>query len=658
MKKFTLLTFRRHRDELLRQLQRFGELHLKKLSKDELAGLDFLLADFSPEQSSELESSLEQVRFAMAKIGPYREKPKGLSGLTAQPPKLGFDELDSFLGRVGVRGICAEAREFDEQIGAAKAEAARLLAENENLKAWIKLDAAPASFGGLESARAVLGTVSALTAESFRQSLESAFGTVYVELLGVTKGDMAVFALLPADGFEDIYARMKDEGFSRSTLVFSEVPADRIAANNRRIAELDELQREAADGIAGLAPELGNLQIAHDCLKTRLEREMACENFLRTDSALMMEGWIPAEEEGRLLAILESVCGNEFYSELEEVDKDSPEIPVKLKNNKIVSAFEDVTVMYATPRYNEIDPTPLFTPFYWVFFGFMLGDTGYGLVLCLGTALALRFFALKDGMRRFLQFFHYLSYSVMLAGLVYGSMFGFTYFAPIPVYDSSGVLTGQKAILDSMTDIPTMLILAVALGVIQVIFGLCIKGYLLVRDGHPLDALFDAVFWIVTLLGGIGYLVGATGVISGTLAAVCKWCFWGGLIGLVLTQGREGKTIAGKIGFTLWNVYGISGYVGDLISYTRIVALGLSGAFIAFSFIQMASILPAGILRWTVGFVIVFLGQTLDIGLGLLGAYVHTCRLQYVEYFGKFYEGGGVGFKPFTFKNDYIQIEK
>ncbi len=382
---------------------------------------------------------------------------------------------------------------------------------------------------------------------------------------------------------------------------------------------------------------------ACDCLATRLERERARENFLRTESVVVLEGWFPAAEAGQIKTLLDRVCGSDFYLENAPAQKDDPEIPVKLKNNGFVRAFEDVTTMYAVPKYNEIDPTPLFAPFYWFFFGFMVGDIGFGLVLLAGTFLGMKYCNFKPGMKNFLRFFHLCSYGVIAAGCVYSSFFGFTLWPPV---------------LDAQADIPTMLILAVALGVVQVVFGLMIKGYILIRDGKFIDAVFDSLFWIVTLLGGICWLVGVTGVIPPIAANIGKWCFVGGIAGLALTQGRGAASIGGKIGTSLWEVYGISGYVGDLVSYTRIVALGLSGAFIGFSFIQMAAIIPATIPGYFFRFLIIALGQTLNFGLGLLGAYVHTSRLQYVEFFGKYFEGGGVAFKPLKVKNDYVTINK
>lgn len=657
MDKFTLLTFHRHKNSLLKELQKFGDVHFKKLHKDELVELEFLRADFSPEQTSADENELENVRFAISKIAPHVEKPKGLKGMTAPTPKLSFEEFDAYLESFDYKAVCRKVKEQDDRINSIKSEISKLASENDNLKAWLKLDVSPKALNGLKDAHAVLGTVNKMAADNFRVQIENDFPEVYLEALGVTKDDMAMLLIMPEDGFDEQFSKLKELGFSRTGFVFNDVPVDAVAANKAKIEALQKEQQDANNSIAALSPQFEKLNIVSDYFKTRLERERACENFLKSDSIVMLEGWVPTDENGRMRELLSKVCGEDFYLESQQVDKDDPEIPVKLKNNKFARAFEDVTGMYATPKYNEIDPTPLIAPFYWFFFGFMVGDLGFGLLLMAGTFLALKFFNLKEGMRRFLTFFFYCSFAVIIAGFVYGSFFGYTFFAPITAVNAAGE-TIKKPILDTQLDIPLMLILSVGIGVIQVIFGLIVKGYMLVRDGHPLDAVFDSLFWIITLLGGICWLVGVTGALPAAAASVGKWCFIGGIIGLALTQGRRSQSIGGKIGTSLWEVYGISSYVGDLVSYTRIVALGLSGAYIGFSFIKMASILPKGIVGAIFGFIIIMAGQTLNFGLGLLGAYVHTCRLQYVEFFGKFYEGGGVSFKPLKCKNDYIEITK
>jgi V/A-type H+-transporting ATPase subunit I len=332
-------------------------------------------------------------------------------------------------------------------------------------------------------------------------------------------------------------------------------------------------------------------------------------------------------------------------------------VPIALKNNKFITPFEDVTSMFSMPKYNEIDPTPLLAPFYLLFFGLMVGDAGYGLVLMIATALILKFFHLKKSMVRFFTFFFYLSFGVIFAGLLYGSFFGYPFFNIMNDIDGN-----PKAILDSGVDILLMLILSIAVGVLQVLFGFGIKCYMAFRDGKPGEAFMDSILWMITLVSAILMLVTVAlpafsdVAIPGIIGSIAKWGLIGGLVALLCTQGRESPSIAGKFGNGLLGVYNITSYAGDFISYTRLAAIALSGAYIASSFNMMAGMIPfpASIIFGTAIFLV---GNALNMGLGLLGAYVHGCRLMFVEFFGKFYEGGGVPFKPFAPKNVYVSLK-
>jgi V/A-type H+-transporting ATPase subunit I len=660
MTKFTLLTFRESKAALLKDLQKFGDVHFRDMSRDDLEGLEFLRQEHTQSDIQRYESELDRVSFALSKLERYTEKP----GFGAKRPTYTHDAFDNFLDNYDYGAVCAFVKDQDDRIAAVKSEIARLKSENEGLSVWEKLDVAPSVLDAFTAARYLLGTVNKMAADALRAELEAAFSEVYIEFLGSQKDDMAVLILTDGAVYEDLFTKAKDIGFSRANITFSDVPKRIVAQNNRRITELERESEKAAGEIEGKSGEYKNLLVVKDCIATILEREKAAQNFMGSDTVVFIEGWVPEEDNTRFMEILARACGEDFYIEQTAVEAESADVPIKLKNNRVVSAFESITSMYSMPRYNEFDPTPLLAPFYWLFFGLMVGDMGYGLILMAGTAIAMKALDLKEGMKNFMRFFFYLSFAVIVGGALYGSLFGFAVFTPLPVLDANGVqlvvdgIPQTKALLDSNLDIVTMIILSIGIGVVHVLFGVAVKGALCIKRGDIAGAIFDSLFWIIAVLSGIGLIVGAmTTMLPAGIFQVCKWAFIISLVGLACTQGRSSPSIGGKIGNGLYGVYGITSYVGDLVSYTRIVALALSGAYIAFSFNLMASILPAGFARIVFGFIIMVLGQALNLALSLLSAYVHTCRLQYVEYFGKFYEGGGVPFKPLKLKHDSIHIK-
>ena len=327
-----------------------------------------------------------------------------------------------------------------------------------------------------------------------------------------------------------------------------------------------------------------------------------------------------------------------------DAERDNAEVPIRLKNNSLVSPFESLTEMYAMPHYNEIDPTPLFAPFYWLFFGMMGADIGYGIILLAITFVALKFFNLTEGMRRFVKFFFYLSFAVIGWGVIYGSFLG--------------GLVAMPALIDMNKDFMVMLILSVALGLVHLFFAMAIKAYMSVRDGNPMDAFYDVGLWYMALVGAILWLLGSFLPLPAIVGKIAMVVMIIGMVGIVLFGARDSESIVGRLVGGLYELYGISSYIGDFVSYTRLMALGLSSAFIGYAANLIVGMLfQAGIIGYILGFV-VFLGfHFFNVFLTMLSGYVHTARLTYVEFFGKFYEGGGVPFKKFVHPPKYIEYK-
>lgn len=660
MNKFTLLTFHAHKKALLGRLQVFGDVHLSCPDGEELS---FLRPDFSQEQLSRWETELEKVRFATGKLAQLAPK----AGLTQKRPTLAFEEFESYTEGYDYDSICAAVRGQDEAIAELGSDIARLLAENDTLAPWTKLDVAPAELAGLQRTAYFLGTINKQNLEELTAGLETDFPQVYLEHLQTVKEDASLLLVFPVEQEEALSTYSRDLGFTRLGFAMRGVPSVCIEENLAAVERLRREQEAAREKIEASVPEYPRLLIVQDYLESVLERERARRNFLTSDTTLLIEGWVPCEDSARLQGILKSVCGDEYYLELSDVERDSEDVPIKLKNNAFVRAFESITVMYSMPRYNEIDPTPILAPFYWLFFGMMVGDIGYGAVIFLGTTLALKLIDFKPGMQQFMKFFRFLSIAVILMGFVYGGAFGKTVFAPIPIWEND-VMVGKKPILDSQLDITTMLIISIIIGIVHLCVGLIVKTYMGIRDKDYGAGIFDGLFWMIALISGIGYLLGSpiVGLLDNTWFTICMWVFWITILGLAATQGRSSPSIGGKIGNGLYGVYGITSYVGDVVSYTRIVALALSGAYIAYAFNLMTGLIVGdfgagnivvSLIRLIFGIVVVVFGQALNLGLAMLGGYVHSCRLQYVEFFGKFYEGGGVPFQPLSLKTDHIHIK-
>jgi V/A-type H+-transporting ATPase subunit I len=408
----------------------------------------------------------------------------------------------------------------------------------------------------------------------------------------------------------------------------------------------ETLKKEAIDEdtIQTFLERIEDFQYAYEYYHNLIERTSVLANFLRTKETLLIAGWVPMNQNEAFETLIRQVADERYHLEFEEVkEHEKKSVPIKLQNGKITSKFETLTQMYSLPAYDEIDPTPLLVPFYLLFFGMMVADFGYGALMMILTLLAPKIVHLTPSMENFMSFFFWLSIPTMGFGLLYGSIFG--------------DIIRMPALIEPTRDINTLLLMSVGFGLLHIFFGLGIKAFMLIRDGKPLAALFDVGSWLLTISGAVLFALGAMMEGFTQIARPSMFVMIGGMSLVVLTQGRASKSIGGKIGGGLYALFGITNYVGDIVSYTRLMALGLAGGSIAAALNLIMRFFP-GRSFFIVGPIFFVAAHSFNIFLSLLGAYVHSCRLQYVEYFGKFYEGGGRAFNAFRPLNRYVEVKK
>lgn len=411
---------------------------------------------------------------------------------------------------------------------------------------------------------------------------------------------------------------------------------EEISIKQQRISEIHNELIEASKF-------LSEMELRYEYLRNEESRKKAKEKILQSEHVDISKGYVPTDRKEALEELLQFNFGSEYYWESHEAKKDDPQVPTMLKNDKFSEQFIDLTYLYAVPKYNEIDPTPLLAPFYWIFFGMMAGDLGYGLILLGLTIFLLKSKSIFPNNKRFVKFLFLLSFSVMIWGVLYGSFFG--------------GLIKIPAVFDTSRDITQLLILSLLFGFIQLFAGLGIQAYMKIRDGHWKDAIYDVFFWYMAIGGGILLLVSGMAKFSNTMKLISKIIMITGMIGIVLTGGREGKSIFSKLVGGLYSLYNISGYIGDFVSYTRLMALGLAGGFIGLAVNMIVGMMWNSTVGKIVGIIVFIVFHAFNIFLSVLSAYVHTARLTYVEYFGKFYEGGGEAFEPFQSNPKYIRIK-
>ena len=651
MSKFDLVVFAEQRAKVLKKLQKFKEVNFVdielhdengELSKDTVEGVTKYVNN---EELTHIDERLYQLSNAISLIKKYDERKTRLRDVIHGNENYTFDELAKKALTYDWKKVSSELNKIGTRYSQIKSEISKKYMRYDEIDLWERLDVNPKELKNLKKVNTFLGTVPIKLKGTFIDGI-SELDKTYYEELKIVKDEVYYLVISSVDESEKekLVEVFRNSSFTVENLDIDAVPQDYKNGLQKEISELKKEKRRLKAQIKTYSEDLTDLQAVYEYMQNKKLRIVESEKLAQTENTILIKGWIPTEKVSEFEKVIKDEAGDNYYLTFTDADRDDATVPIKLKNGKIASTFENLTGMYAYPRYNEIDPTPLFTPFYILFFGMMGADVGYGLVLLLATMFVLKVVNLSSQMRKSIKFFFYLSFSVIFWGLLYGSYFG----ATIP---------GMWRLVDPASQYNDLLIGSIVFGVVHIFVGLAIKAYMLIRDGKPLEAVYDVLFWYMALIGGMLFLIFKLMNLSAVVANVSMWVMIAGMAGIVLTGGREAKGVGAKLGGGLYSLYGISSYVGDFVSYSRLMALGLSGGFIASAINMIAGMIGGNWFGMIFIPLILIAGHLFNMFLSFLGAYVHTSRLMYVEYFGKFYEGGGKPFKDFRTENKYINLD-
>lgn len=641
MSKFYLLAFKEKRESLLKELQKFKYVHLVD------SGNDFSKEDLSAVSRSEelidIDDYLNKSKYVIERLEKIEDKKPTLEALKEGKKHFTYEEIKNRARKFNFSQIYKEISSIIDEIEKKEAENQEILNKVSELLPYKAIDLPLEDLKLTKFSKIYLGTIPQRYKENFEELLKEN-DSVYFDVLHTDKNYAYYLIICHKSDDEDVIDAFRKMGF---TLVnFKEK-----GTINENINSLRERKSKNLDYIDTLNKELKNYLKYLDDFKIYYEYQsneklkvISSEKFLRTKNLDLIEGYVPSKFLKSFEEAIQLICGDDYYLYKKEADRNSHEVPIMLKNNKFVGPFEMLTEMYSMPKYNEIDPTPFFAPFYFIFAGIMIGDLGYGLLVFIGSLLALRFFNLDKATKRFMTFFNYLSISAMIFGLVFGSFFGGI--IPLPT------------LINPAEDIMEMLMLSLLLGGVHIFFALGIKAYMDIRDNKPKDAFYDVGLWYMALIGAIGYGLSKAVSMNPIVVKILFYAMIIAMVGIVLTGGRSEKTTLAKFGWGVYALYGISSYIGDFVSYLRLMALVLSGSFIGLAVNMIAGMLfGSSIIGKLFAIVIFLVFQAFNCFLCYLSAYVHTARLTYVEMFNKFYEGGGVPFKKMVEDSKYFNID-
>lgn len=648
MQKLSAIGMNAEKKDLLKDLMDLGVVEIssaaEKLQEEDWKAL--VVKDGDEANVSACEKKLSQIDAALSVLGKYGNQKKPLFALrkTVTPAEYADLQKQESTYEKEMDEVLSLSEQLSEAFAVENANTAQIasltpwaaytlpLEEKETERLQLRLGVLPPS-ADLDAIRAELaGAGHPCELTEISRDKEQC----YVSLWYFTEDEELILDLVKSHGYTNA-----DLGELTGTVSAN---IERLEAD---IVRLGEKKSDLTSQIRDKASYLPDLEAYHDIMAVKRDEAKVRSSLLKTEETFTFDGWTPAVAAGKIKAVMEKyTCWYELSEPTEEDD-----IPVALQNKPFFAPLEFVTKMYSLPSAREIDPTAIYTFFYILFFGIMFGDVGYGLLLILLTGILLKKGA-EGSAAKLLKVIFYSGFSSVFWGVLFGSYFGDL--IPVVARTFFGkTITIDPLWLDPAKEPMVFLVFSCGLGVVHLFVGMGIKAYELIRAGKFLDAVNEVFAWYMIVLGLVLWLFG--GSLSAGIPSIGMYLFLAGVVIALVLPIFIAKG-AGK-GLGIWNLYsGITGNLSDILSYSRLLGLGLASTSIAGVFNFLASMFGDGIVGIIMFLIVFLIGHGLNFAINALGAFVHSCRLQYVEFFGKFYEGGGREFAPFCKNTKYIHI--
>jgi len=435
--------------------------------------------------------------------------------------------------------------------------------------------------------------------------------------------------------------------------------SDYLKSQRAEIKEKEKIIKKNESELLKLSKKLDDFKIVHDYFMWEKEKLEMSLNLSSTDFSIVFNAWIPEHNIEQVKEMIEKET--KYYSLLELEPDEGENPPVVIRNNSFFQPFEAVTTLYGLPLHTELDPTPYLSAFFIIFFALCLTDAGYGVVMFIVMASILKFFRLPKETAKLVKLLMYAGVATFFIGALFGGWFGLEA-SNVPeslTYTKNGEKFFLFQVVNSLKDPITVLILALGLGYFQIFLGTFMKFAHSFKYVSKKDAILDTGTWVFMLTGIAVFVLGASSVLAPVFAVIGKWWVISAAVLLILTQGRRSKSIFGKLFSGVLSLYNLVGYMSDILSYSRLLALGLATAIIGLAVNVIAAlVLDIQYIGWIFATIIFIGGHTFNLVINSLGSFIHSGRLQFVEFFGRFMEGGGRRFIPFSKKTKYIHIKK
>ncbi|MCJ7656346.1 MAG: V-type ATP synthase subunit I [Candidatus Atribacteria bacterium] len=658
VKKVSIFTHLELKDEIIEELQKVGCVQIievkPKLKKSSLL-------DFNVINNTEGISALPEVKYCIDYLSNFIDKSKKSEKPTITAKNVyDYKKLPLLFSQFDYKKIYSKCKELDEKLKELKNRENHIVKIQEHLEEWKELNLKVEDLEGTKNTKIIVGTLPLRDFVSCLEEIKKIGKEIEIIKFTEDKKRCKIMIISISEYYVPIKKVLDMCSFDSFPipLEFAKTPKNILKDISEELNSI-KLKREIiSDASKKLYRENLSLYLAFDYLSI-LKSRKDIEKYLKmTKQVIIIEGWILEKDINRMKDRLFNKT-----DELEIIFGDPDEkddIPVALDNNKFVEPFESVTELYGIPKYKEFDPTPLFAPFYFIFFGICLSDAGYGLVITALSYWAMVKLKYEGIVRKFFGLFFLGGLSTFIMGAIMGSWMGDTLnYLPKNLLFIRTFLIDKISLLDPIKNPMPLLLISLSLGVIQIYTGFIIKFITNVKENRMKAGLMDQGSWLLLISGILLFIIANTISSLSGFSMIAKYIIWAGLLSIVITQGRSNKNIILKAAGGVLSLYDIIGYFSDILSYSRLFALGLSTAVLAVvvnNFVMLFKDIPfIGIIVATLVFII---GHLFNMVISGMGAFIHSTRLQYVEYFTKFYEGGGTPFKPFKVITKYIQVLK
>ena len=635
MKHLRLLGMESEREALLKAMQDMECVEISSIDGSEEA----LKSGFAKPDDKALMSAQEAsraYRTALASLDRFAPEKKGMFRKRQGVSRAAFFSAES------EENACTAAEMINKdtrRLGEIESERTKNEALRATLAPWLTVDA---PLGGADGALAVFfGTVGLnVTDDALKALADSLDGLLTWQQASSDRSLRYLLVMCHGSVKERALSALRDLGFS--TVSFRGMTGtakenDKALAEN--LAALEKERQEIEQRIAGLGGKRETLLEASDRAAIALRREEAKSRLVGTDKVFLLEGWLPADRCAALEKALEPfTCAIETR---EPTEDEYQQVPVQLKNNKLTRPLNMVTEMYSLPAYGTLDPNPLMAPFFILFYGIMMADMGYGLLMMIASVIISKKYRPKGTSGELFSLLGLCGISTFIMGALTGGFFG-DFLTQLVAIVSPGTVFALPKLFDPLDDLTMILIGSMALGMVQIVTGMAISLIEKCKRKKFLDAFFEEITWWIVFIG-IALL--ALGKGAAVLYVGCALVLLGPIV-----QGKGWGRLTGVFG-SLYNH--VTGYFGDILSYTRLMALMLAGSVIAQVFNMLAA-MPGNVIAFII---ISMLGNAMNFGLNLLGCYVHDLRLQCLEFFNKFYVDGGKPFRPMTLDTEYVDLQ-